>query len=242
MSNHPNRSRGRFRVGEQEFPSKKIAMEHFKLMLSRYRAGAMIYPDDALGLSALLATHPEAAEKVGTGIASFSVRMTSHGTKCFCLRRIDGTETDFSYIACFNPPSIKAQACGALRHAVAGDIVEARNAYFDFYKLTHVHCAETADVIRRSEADLDHRHPMTFNHLVACFMVGRGQDYAALLAPNRDNQERCELASAEVAEAFREFHREHAQLDFVQASVNRSQVRTVRTNPPHIVLREWIST
>ena len=45
--------------------------------------------------------HPEAAEKIGPGIESFSVRTADYGTRCFWVNRVDGTTEKFSFRACY---------------------------------------------------------------------------------------------------------------------------------------------
>jgi hypothetical protein len=44
--------------------------------------------------------HPEAADKIGSGIKDFSVRSADFGTKCFWVNRTDGTTDKFSHTAC----------------------------------------------------------------------------------------------------------------------------------------------
>jgi hypothetical protein len=44
--------------------------------------------------------HPRAKEKIGKGIDHFTVEYSVRGRRCFCLTRIDGTKTDFSFFAC----------------------------------------------------------------------------------------------------------------------------------------------
>jgi hypothetical protein len=52
-------------------------------------------------LTHLMHMHPEAAEKIGPGIESFSVRTADYGTRCFWVNRVDGTTEKFSFRACY---------------------------------------------------------------------------------------------------------------------------------------------
>lgn len=76
------------------------AKEHFKKMLSRYQVGQSVSPGgDHDDLSALLEIYDTTGEKRGTGVDSFFLdRDREHGgtTNCFYVRRVDGTEIDFS--------------------------------------------------------------------------------------------------------------------------------------------------
>lgn len=88
-------------VGNLYFASKRDATEFFKEMLYRYELGDKVSVQDASVLAALLAMHPEASEKIGAGIGSFSVRSADFGTRCFWVNRTDGTIEKFSFRACY---------------------------------------------------------------------------------------------------------------------------------------------
>lgn len=88
-------------VGELMFPRKMDATEYFQKMLYRYNIGDKVSAADAEILTQLIATHPERTEKVGSGIASFSVRSGDFGTQCFWVNRTDGTIAKFSFRACY---------------------------------------------------------------------------------------------------------------------------------------------
>lgn len=89
------------KIGSLSFASKGDANEFFKNMLYRYDLGDKVSADDAEHLSNLLVTHPEAEDKVGVGIESFSVRTADYGTRCFWINRTDGTTEKFSFKACY---------------------------------------------------------------------------------------------------------------------------------------------
>jgi hypothetical protein len=70
-------------------------------MLYKYDLGDKVSADDAEHLACLVAMHPQANEKIGTGIESFSVRTADYGTRCFWVNRTDGTTERFSFKACY---------------------------------------------------------------------------------------------------------------------------------------------
>lgn len=90
-------------VGDLTFPSKGDATAFFQKMLHRYDLGDKVSAKDAAVLSHLLAAHPEASTKIGSGIASFSVRSADFNTRCFWVNRIDGSTEKFSFRACYSP-------------------------------------------------------------------------------------------------------------------------------------------
>ncbi|WP_244442965.1 DCL family protein [Candidatus Phaeomarinobacter ectocarpi] len=70
-------------------------------MLNRYDLGDKVSGDDAEHLLNLVASHPNAADKIGVGIESFSVRTADYGSRCFWVNRTDGSTEKFSFRACY---------------------------------------------------------------------------------------------------------------------------------------------
>lgn len=89
-------------VGNIHFSSKRDATKFFREMLHRYDLGDKVSSCDGSLLASLLDMHPEAAEKIGAGIQSFSVRSADFGTPCFWVNRTDGTTEKFSFRACLS--------------------------------------------------------------------------------------------------------------------------------------------
>lgn len=85
-------------LANRSFATKKAAVQHFRDILNRYESFTPISGDDLLDVSALLAAHPDAAEKAGVGIAHFFVHDSpDHPTRCFWVQRVDGSCIAFSY-------------------------------------------------------------------------------------------------------------------------------------------------
>lgn len=89
------------KVGLLAFKKKGDANEFFRSMLYKYDLGDKVSADDAEHLAILVAMHPEADDKIGVGIESFSVRTADYGTRCFWVNRTDGTTERFSFKACY---------------------------------------------------------------------------------------------------------------------------------------------
>lgn len=88
-------------IGSLRFSKKSEADEFFKKMLYKYELADKVSDADAAYLTDLLAMHPEADEKIGVGIESFSVRTADFGTRCFWVNRSDGTTEKFSFKSCY---------------------------------------------------------------------------------------------------------------------------------------------
>lgn len=86
-------------LGPKHFDKKGDAIAYLNAMLKRYDVGDRVDPADAAVLEAALARHPDAQERIGTGVRDFSVRSADYGTKCFWVNRTDGTTVKFSHKA-----------------------------------------------------------------------------------------------------------------------------------------------
>lgn len=83
-------------LGPLYFSKRGDAVLYLKDMLYRYDVGDRVSADDAVSLLAALEHHPNGLQKIGCGVASFSVRTAEFGTKCFWVNRVDGTTEKFS--------------------------------------------------------------------------------------------------------------------------------------------------
>lgn len=99
-----------FFVGEQRFKSKAAATEHARSLLNGHAIGARVSAaGDHRFLADLLQLHPHASEKIGAGIAFFSVTSQDRKTRCFIVHRVDGSSTDFSF------PNLRLKTCAFVR-------------------------------------------------------------------------------------------------------------------------------
>jgi len=199
-----------------------------------------VHDEDALHLAALLERHDEYKEKVGCGVAYFSIMMTEHGTPCFRINRTDGTGTDFSYRHCITQrsPSRKQEVSAAFRRVVRFNLYKARDDFFAANADTdgRVICAETGERISCDQAHMDHRAPLTFEVLVTTFLEGRGLSLEDVpITSGRDEQVSPELTDSALGEAFRRYHASLARLDLVKNTANLAQSARNRMRPvPHV--------
>lgn len=89
-----------FSLGELHFEKKGDAVAYLNAILHKYDVGDKVSAEDSEVLIAALARHPDGDEKIGAGVAGFSVRTADYGTKCFWVNRIDGTTEKFAHRAC----------------------------------------------------------------------------------------------------------------------------------------------
>lgn len=90
-------------IGPLSFPKKGDALEYFKSILNKYGLGERLTADDNTILLSALKKHPDAVDKIGCGVAYFTVnKAPEHRTRCFWVHRTDGTYAEFSYKYCIN--------------------------------------------------------------------------------------------------------------------------------------------
>ena len=147
------------------FPHKKDWVEALKKIKDQSPHGVWIAePEHSLVMGTLLC-HPDAMEKVGTGIRRFSTKWnpTDLGTgTCFFFERWDGTRDTFGLGHCFRgkPVPLHERLQKALRLAIN----PTKRIWFDaqFDELGFAVCAHTGKVLERKDANADHKHPKTF--------------------------------------------------------------------------------
>jgi hypothetical protein len=208
-------------IGSESFGTKKAATERVRSILYSYRTGETLTPADTLFLAALLSRHPEAELKVGAGIASFQVE--SNGpTQGFWITRVDGSRTDFSFVACLSPPSHASQVKKAFRYAVTDQVRAFKEAAFAGGGA--VACAVTGFALGREQAHVD--HSPTFQSLLEWFMAERGISFADVAVnATRDGDTETVLVDDQLASAWSAFHRANAGLRIVSAAANLGLLR-----------------
>ncbi len=87
-------------IGPLNFANRGDANSFLRTMLNRYDLGDRVNAADEDVLRGALVLHPEADQKIGCGVAHFSVRSADYGTRCFWITRFDGTTEKFSYKTC----------------------------------------------------------------------------------------------------------------------------------------------
>lgn len=124
------------------WPSRRAALDDFRLL---HTGGPYAVHDRISGpahdlmLREVLDLHPDAAEKIGVGVDYFFVGLTRDGDKFnvrpdatgIWIKRVDGSEVDFSYRTCINHHTPESDAKEGLRLAVESRRLEYRQARID---------------------------------------------------------------------------------------------------------------
>jgi hypothetical protein len=215
-------------------------------MLARYTDEQTITAAaDHADLLALIQRYDETVtdrpSKAGLGVAAFMRRRNHFSggftTAGFWLRRIDGTETDFSFVQAVKgqPREQDKEFTEACRVAVAADLKAAKERFFATYAdiQGRVLCDVSGRLVTFDQAHIDHADP-TFRQLVATFRAARGWRQSippGVLTAPADQQTQTSFVDPAVAGAFREFHKV-ALLRVVAADVNIALA--AKTRRPHV--------
>lgn len=226
----------------RSWPSQKDATEHFRQIRNRHADGVPIDSaqdhDDLLALLVRYdAAHGEEEAKIGVGIDTFEVR-TNFGsggpTRGFWLRRLDGSETDFSFPWAIRgiPKPESQEFADACRAAVDQELKAAKRRFFETHADANgqVPCELTGAPLSFETAHLDHAHP-SFGALVITFRAARGwhsQIPVGTLTRPADNQLTTTFVDLAVARAFQLFHRDAATLRMIAPGANLARAAAQR--------------
>ena len=218
------------------WPTQGAALAHFKAMLARYDDEQTVEDrSDHEDLLAVLERYDavilDGPSKIGPGVDLFLRRQNrgeGYSTPGFWVRRVDGSETDFSYISAVKgtPKSPTQEFYDACRAAVAADLKAAKRRHFATHgdELGRVPCELTDVLVTIDQAHLDHAYP-TFGQLVLSFRAARGWQHevpAGILSLPADSQSTTTFVDPLVAQAFRAFHHAAAMLRIVSGTRNLS--------------------
>lgn len=216
-------------IGEKVFKYKKGALQYFKTMLNSYNFGDIISKSDQNDIVALLLQNDTREHKVGSGIKEIRIAKVQFGTKCFEIVRNDNSIEQFSYTLCINgdrkPLTIFNTAC---RNSIYQDLRSVKQAYFDKHSSKgKVKCQETGILSSWEELNIDHRQPNTFSIIIDRFLEVNDINLSKLqYTKSEDNK--IQFLDEELANRFRQYHRDKANLRIVRKENNLSRSHQAR--------------
>lgn len=211
-----------YQLADRSFPTKKAAKDHFKAILARNPRDNQPIDDPGNHDVKTLITvgkHPDSSDKIGPGIAHVFIRRNDFGTRGFWLKRVDGTEIDFSYLTAIDGrPSRQKEVKAAMRREIEDQIAQFRRS------VTASSCEICGkDFVSSGATHVDHAQP-TFDCLA--------REFAETIGGWERIPVRCEgisgryLGDPEHATGWREFHRSSARLRLTHSACNLSRPRT----------------
>lgn len=178
-------------------------------------AGTILAGQDRGIAQAVIAMHPNAAEKTGSGIAQLVIRANSYGHgHALHIIRTDGSEVDVSYRRALAPrtdAADHADLLAALRQEVAEQVANFKRDQLNRAAV----CAVSGVTLTTGSAHVDHVPPWTFAALAGAWLDGRE---TPALQGIGDRGRR--LADRREAADWQRFHRWAARLRLIHSDVN----------------------
>lgn len=208
-------------IGRKEFKTKKEALGHYRKILNSYEIGDALTISDFEDLMSLLATHPRVDKKIGVGVREIRIGKLRYNTRAFEIVRIDDTTEYFSYTKRINSPKSNfSKFLKTCRHTIQEDLRLVKLEYFKKHsRKGMVKCQETSELLKWEELSVDHRQPNTFSVIVDRFIELHDIDLDAIEYVSKDGAPD-EFADKNLIKAFKNYHREKANLRIVRKDLN----------------------
>lgn len=208
----------KFSIGHRVYRTKGEAGDAIRAIRDRYPVGSTVDQlEDQKLLRDLIDLHEHAAEKIGCGIESFAVDRPARGAHSgFKIIRTDGSEIDFSFLACLTPPNHRKQVLDAMR----GEITGTTGSYFASRAATNTLVSDL------SGTPLDENDPHVSHYRGPAFV-----DIATQFAGAAGGWDKVEVTSTKdagygklkdrgLAQRWVTHHKEHAVLGLLTAQEN----------------------
>ena len=215
---------GRFKIRGVYYPTYTSVRAEIKRRLSAYPIGGPkdLTPDDVDWFVHLIREmHPYASEKLSKPVAGIrKYNRYGHQGDNLLLVYVDGSCSGFSWNKCCkgkassDSTSIKNALRAAVRDQTSSVMAEA------FRDRDMIVCPMSGDLIRRSEAHVDHAPP-AFADLVMLWLIDMDMRLDDLPLED-DPQGGAVLPEGRVRSSWRRFHERHAVLRVVSARWNTS--------------------
>lgn len=164
-------------VAEEIFPTKDALTQRCRAILLATPNGESVAEDSQQLLMALFQNHDEWLPKAKGGVRDITTQRTNQGTRCFVLRKHDGSEIDISFphairlMPSTRSANLMPQALrdfkNAARNAIQGQIFTFRDQNLP----SCPSCPLTGEPLSRLNVAVDHIPPATFDQLLFDFCV-----------------------------------------------------------------------
>ncbi len=218
-------------IGDKEFKYKKDALSYFKDILNSYEPTQIVNEKDFNDLVGLIEIRPDKDEKIGCGIEKIQIIEVRYKTKCFELVRTDGSSEIFSYRNCINGKSKHlTKFSKTCRETISEDLRNVKLNYFKkFSSKGEVKCQEKGELCKWEELNVDHRQPNTFSVIVDRFIEVHKIDISTVQYTEIMDGVYY-FTDHELAENFKNYHRDKANLRLVMKGKNLGRSHQARIN------------
>lgn len=221
-------SRKEIIVNNEVFKTKKALQDKVRKILWWYKDGDTVDMFDTPFLIDLFKRHPDADQKIGSGIAEIIVRSNPvyTQTRCFWIIRTDGSETDISYLECLTETPHHKRFERACRVAIEPSIMKFKRQAFDLAG-GFLTCPFTGELLTFAGSHADHIAPKTFQSLLADFVKTHEIDVESVGVNGRgaDGIVQDTLDSTDLERAWIAYHDANADIQIVSRTANLSHVK-----------------
>lgn len=173
-------------------------------------------------LMAILRRHPNAEQKTGCGVKRFIPKPIHFGVNGLALERMDGSETDWSWLQALGGKTNRGVVLSALRAAIMEQVIEFKTKAFENDAI--LFCPVLGLPLDWRMADVDHEPPLTFQVLVEQFSQETGKPLDSIeLNPSTDGQVGRVLKDKSLESAWIDFHRHGAKLRILSRKANQKK-------------------
>lgn len=207
-------------VGDESFKSQTALRTRVRAVLNGgYRE---VVGQDAKFLVELFRRHERAEQKFGVGVARVWV-VRLGGKPSFEIERLDGSRADISYKKCLRPATPRNYFVTACRSVVEDQVEAARERAFA--RSVHIVCPLSGVKFMKSESQVHHQEPYTFEAIVDAFIGEQQLDIATVEYAHGDGVTGNKFVDPALARGFSEFHQRWAILQVVSRRAHQKEHR-----------------
>ncbi len=207
---------GEYIIGSKEFKTKSKIVEFVQSILYKYNQGEFLDKADFEFVYCLICEgHHDPDKKIGCGVAGIFVNTNDYNKRGFFLKRLDGTETDFSYVKCIYKKSKLHDLKSACRTSIREDIVTFREDFFCKNQDANgfVTCPFTHEKLTTDNYHVDHVPPNTFNKIFSDWLSTYNIKPRTIELTGYDDGEITKkFVDKEIEKSFIDFHKKHMDL------------------------------
>jgi uncharacterized protein DUF3223 len=168
-----------YAIADESFPTKEMLTERCRAILAATPDGQSVAESVAPFLFDLFQYHDEWAQKASGGVRDISAQTTIHGTRCFVLRKRDGSQLDISFphairqIPSSRTTSLLPQPLRDFRNAARNAVRIQIYTFRDRQIAESLECPITGESLNRENCAVDHIPPNTFDQTLFDFCRAR---------------------------------------------------------------------
>ncbi|MBL8090838.1 MAG: DCL family protein [Anaerolineales bacterium] len=215
-----------YTIQSEIFPTKNALKKRIQEILYQYKIDQQLSNGDFLFMIEVLKNHPDYEIKNGVGINAIFVKQNPvyKQHRGFWVARLDGTETDFSYLECLKETTHKKKFINACRVAIEPYTQEYKRTFFNNLNGKVYFCPYTNEPLNFIGSHVHHEEPNTFQQLVKIFVTENMIEInnVEINSAAGDNLIQDTFKDKKLERLWIDFHNSHAKLQIISRKGNLS--------------------